>query len=102
MPKRSAPGAAPSTPAAFRAVVSGRVQGVGFRWSARQRAEAFGLSGWVRNLDDGSVETWAEGSPAALAAYRAWLAKGPAHADVEKVAVQAAEARGYAGFEILD
>ena len=90
------------TAAAFRAVVSGRVQGVGFRLSARERAARLGLSGWVRNLPNGDVETWAEGAPAGLAAYRSWLDKGPAHAYVAAVAVEPAEPRGCAGFEIIE
>jgi acylphosphatase len=55
----------------------------------------------VRNLPNGDVETWAEGAPAALAAYRAWLDKGPAHAHVAAAAIEPAEPRGYAEFEII-
>ena len=51
----------------FQAVILGRVQGVGFRYFARQRAEAHGIAGFVRNLPDGSVEVHAEGPAAALA-----------------------------------
>ena len=43
-------------------ILSGRVQGVGFRWRASQIGEMLGLTGWVRNLEDGSVEMEAEGS----------------------------------------
>ena len=66
-------------------VVRGRVQGVGFRWFAREAATSLGLAGWVRNRPDGSVETAAEGDATALAQYRAELAKGPQGARVESV-----------------
>ena len=74
-------------PGAFRARVTGRVQGVGFRWSAVREARRLGLRGWVRNADDGSVEVEAEGAPAALADFLAWLHQGPAGAVVSGVEV---------------
>jgi len=74
-------------PGAFRARVTGRVQGVGFRWSAVREARRLGLRGWVRNADDGSVELEAEGAPAALADFLAWLHRGPAGAFVGGVEV---------------
>lgn len=80
---------------AFRALVSGRVQGVGFRWSAQRAAAALGLSGYVMNLDDGSVETYAEGAPEALAAYLAWLHEGPPGARVDDVRSAPTAANGY-------
>ena len=55
----------------IRAIVHGRVQGVGFRYSARQQAAALGLSGWVRNCWDGTVEVEAEG-PADIVAQFLW------------------------------
>jgi acylphosphatase len=78
------PGAAPR---AFRARVTGRVQGVGFRWSAVREARQLGLRGWVRNADDGSVEVEAEGAPSALEDFLAWLHRGPAGAFVDDVEV---------------
>lgn len=74
--------------AAFYAVVAGRVQGVGFRWSARDAASRLGLVGWVRNAADGSVEVLAEGNQDALDLFRAWLDKGPPSARVDSVAVR--------------
>ncbi len=69
----------------LRAVVHGRVQGVGFRWFVSRRAEEHGLGGAVRNLPDGSVEVIAEGSRAALEAFLDELRAGPQRARVERV-----------------
>lgn len=66
--------------------VRGRVQGVGFRWFVRERARALGLSGWVRNVADGSVEVLAVGSLGELATLRRMLEQGPPAARVEHVA----------------
>jgi acylphosphatase len=74
-------------PSAFHAIVSGRVQGVGFRYEARREALRLRLFGWVRNLDDGSVELWAEGDGAVLAEFREWLTVGPSGAWVASVMV---------------
>lgn len=69
-----------------RFVVSGVVQGVGFRWFAARHARALGLSGWARNLPDGRVEVVASGADdAALARLEERLRAGPAHARVEEV-----------------
>jgi len=57
--------------------VSGRVQGVFFRASTRDRARALGLKGWVRNLADGRVEAVFEGDEGALAAALEWCRQGP-------------------------
>jgi len=65
--------------------VRGRVQGVGFRWFVRERARALGLSGWVRNEADGSVEVFAVGPEGELARLRSMLEQGPPAACVEHV-----------------
>lgn len=65
--------------------VTGRVQGVGFRWSTTQTARQLGLSGTVRNRDDGAVEVHAEGSADALRELEDWLQEGPRAARVEEV-----------------
>jgi acylphosphatase len=70
-----------------RIEVRGRVQGVGFRHACRREALALGLTGWVRNRPDGSVEIVAEGDAAALASLVAWCRRGPLWARVEDVAV---------------
>lgn len=69
--------AAPDEKRALRALVHGRVQGVGFRWSAVREARSLGLSGLVANRPDGTVEVIAEGDPARLARLVNWLEKGP-------------------------
>jgi len=68
-----------------RFLVSGRVQRVGFRAATRRQAVALGLAGFARNLGDGRVEVVAGGSPDAVAALRAWLARGPRLARVDAV-----------------
>jgi acylphosphatase len=66
--------------------VTGRVQGVGFRWWVRRHAEGLGLVGWVMNGDDErSLEVVAEGSASALAELERLLNEGPSGARVEKV-----------------
>ncbi|MFO0747802.1 MAG: acylphosphatase [Myxococcota bacterium] len=66
-------------------VVSGRVQGVGFRQSMAHEARRVEVAGWVRNLPDGRVEAWLEGAPEAVAALLDWCRRGPPHAAVEAV-----------------
>ncbi|MDA8425925.1 MAG: acylphosphatase [Treponema sp.] len=86
---------------AFRALVDGRVQGVGFRYSARREALRLDLRGWVRNLPDGSVELWVEGERGALADYRAWLDEGPPGAWIREVRAEPREPTGsYPTFSI--
>lgn len=63
--------------AARRYLVSGRVQGVGFRYHSRMQAQQLGLAGWVRNLPDGRVEVLAAGPAADLARFEQWLTQGP-------------------------
>jgi acylphosphatase len=80
--------------------VSGRVQGVFYRQSARAQAQTLGLRGWVRNLDDGRVEVYALGTAAQLDAFRAWLAAGPPRARVAGMVWEAAPLESIAGFEV--
>ena len=70
-----------------RIIVSGRVQGVGFRASARDRAIALELTGWVRNLSDERVEILAQGEKFAVATLIDWCGNGPRWASVDEVAV---------------
>ncbi len=83
------------------ATVFGRVQGVGFRWFVRDRADLFGLVGWVRNRADGAVELVAEGPPDALTALLADLREGPRGAVIARVeAVRGPAAGGFSEFDI--
>ena len=61
-------------------VISGRVQGVGFRYFARQKAQELNISGWVRNTPDGNLEIEAEGESLDLAAFTEWMKIGPSRA----------------------
>lgn len=74
--------------------VRGRVQGVAYRAATARRGRELGLSGYARNLADGSVEVVAEGDEASLAALVAWCRQGPALARVESVDVEHSEPRG--------
>jgi acylphosphatase len=69
----------------IRYIVRGRVQGVGFRDFARRVARQAGVTGWVRNREDGAVEALAVGSAEALAAFAAALREGPRRAQVAGV-----------------
>jgi acylphosphatase len=65
--------------------IRGRVQGVFYRKTAEDQANALGLSGWVRNMSDGSVEAFAVGPKEKLLTYIAWCRVGPTHACVDSV-----------------
>jgi acylphosphatase len=85
---------------ARRAVISGRVQGVGFRFFAERAAREAGVRGWVRNLPDGSVETVAEGQEEAVAVYLDRLRRGPMGSKVTAVAAYDVQFAHYESFEI--
>jgi acylphosphatase len=87
-------------PIRFVIRVTGRVQGVFYRASARAEAERLGLRGFVRNEPDGSVYAEAEGEREALARFAAWCRRGPPHARVESVAIEEREIEGFEGFRI--
>jgi acylphosphatase len=73
--------------ARVRVRVSGRVQGVNYRWETKRAAERAGVRGWVRNRGDGTVEAVFEGARAALEAMLDWCRRGPPHAAVQTVTV---------------
>lgn len=85
----------------MQVTVSGRVQGVGYRWHVRDAAIAHGVTGWVRNRRDGSVEAELHGTEDAVAAVMDAIRRGPAHARVTDVAVTAAPSTPVGGFDIL-
>ena len=83
-----------------RFVISGRVQGVGFRWFAQEAAGREGATGWIRNLADGRVEALVEGESEAVTRVERALRAGPSGARVDDVFVDDQEPGGYRRFTI--
>ena len=81
-------------------VIHGRVQGVFFRDSMRNEAQSLGISGWVRNRSDGTVEAAVQGEPTAVNAIVRWAHHGPQHARVDRVEVAVHEG-SYSGFDVI-
>ena len=83
--------------------ITGRVQGVGFRYALRDEANRLGINGWVRNRSDGSVQALVQGAPAAVEALVAWARRGPPGSRVSDVVTATAgaeSAQTCTGFEI--
>jgi acylphosphatase len=81
--------------------IGGTVQGVGFRAATRLAASAHGLTGWVRNCPDGTVEAEFEGAESALESIRAWCAEGPRVARVREILeLPPTSSPAYTAFEI--
>jgi acylphosphatase len=85
---------------AMRFLISGRVQGVGYRYFAERSARETGVTGWARNLDDGRVEVHANGTVAQLEDFEARLRMGPRFADVRSVESNEAAVLELSGFHI--
>ena len=86
---------------ACHVIVSGLVQGVGFRYRTYLEATRIGLTGWVRNLPDGRVEALFEGPPVAVTGMLEWCQQGPVLARVDKLEQQRRPVSGrYPSFEI--
>ena len=83
-----------------RLTISGEVQGVGFRFAARQQAHALRLSGWVRNTRMGTVEAEVEGPEDAVRSFVQWAHIGPSGAQVESVSAEDSPLLGETGFRI--
>lgn len=81
-------------------IIHGKVQGVYFRDTMRSRAEARGVSGWVTNRGDGTVEAALEGREADIEALLGFCRQGPANAEVESIDVRAEEPEGLTDFKI--
>jgi acylphosphatase len=87
--------------ARLEAIVHGRVQGVGFRYQVAQHARAMGVTGYVRNLWDGSVEVVAEGDTVSLAQFLSYIQVGPRPAWVSEVMTNWQAASGaFHSFEV--
>ncbi|HEU0220373.1 MAG TPA: acylphosphatase [Gallionella sp.] len=84
----------------LRLVIHGRVQGVFFRDSMRREAQRLGVSGWVRNRSDGTVEAAVHGEPADVDAIVRWARRGPDRAEVERVEIEP-HGGSYTGFEVI-
>jgi acylphosphatase len=84
-----------------RAIISGRVQGVFFRMETRKAAQRIGVSGWVKNKEDGTVEALFEGEKERVDSVLKWCRKGPPLSEVEKVSLSREEFTGnYNSFDI--
>ena len=79
---------------ARRLVISGRVQGVGFRWFTNEAAQREGVTGWVRNLPNGRVEAFVEGEAEAVQRVEAAIRRGPGGARVDDIFVDEEEPLG--------
>ena len=89
------------TTSALHLTIRGLVQGVGYRWFARQRAQALGLTGYARNGADGSVQVVAEGERGLLERYLTELRRGPEEAEVSDIEVGWGAGTGeFHGFQI--
>ena len=82
-------------------LVSGRVQGVFYRASAKTKADELGIKGFVQNLPDGEVYMEAEGSDEKLDLFKAWCSEGPPRAQVEQVEIKEGDLRNFTSFGIL-
>lgn len=81
--------------------VTGYVQGVGYRWYTMREARALGLAGWVRNLNDGSVEVWAEGPEHLLDKLEESLKMGPPGSVVRELkSIPTAASGRHVGFNV--
>lgn len=82
-------------------IISGRVQGVWFRASTKEKADQLGITGWVRNTSDGDVEALFEGDEKIIQEMLDWCHQGPQYARVENVKItKQAPSNGFSGFSI--
>jgi len=85
----------------LQVIVVGRVQGVGFRWFTKETAESLGLTGWVMNREDGSVEAEAEGTSAALDEFVQKIRTGNPHATVSEIKTKTVATKQDIAFKII-
>ena len=84
----------------YRIYIKGRVQGVGYRWSAANEAISRDITGFVRNLSDGSVYIEAEGTREQLDSFLDWCRRGPPLSNVRSVKFETGNPEGYDDFRI--
>lgn len=85
----------------YKINISGRVQGVGFRFETRRMAKILGIKGFVKNINNGGVFIEAEGSAAQIKEFLTWCRKGPVHARVDEVSTEMGELKGFEFFDIV-
>ena len=85
---------------AIHAIISGRVQGIGFRMATKHRAEIQNVRGWVKNLPDRTVEVYAEGEVSDVEHFKVWLKKGCLLSRVDKTQFDEVSVEGMKEFEI--
>jgi acylphosphatase len=83
------------------ALISGRVQGVGYRFSTADKADQLGIKGWVRNLPDGRVEAIFEGETTLVNEMIQWCYLGPSAARVKEVKLKRGIVEGFSSFKII-
>lgn len=86
----------------YRIKIEGVVQGVAFRYSARKVASSLGVSGFIRNMPDGSVYAEAEAEEGKLNEFAGWCRKGPRAASVQKTDIEEMEVQNSKGFHIAE
>ena len=85
----------------FHIIISGKVQGVFFRASAKKVAESYGIKGWIRNTDEGHVEAIISGESSVAASFISWCKVGPKGGNVENVVVTDRDYLKFDKFEII-
>jgi len=85
---------------AYHIIVTGRVQGVGFRYYTKLKADELSLRGWVQNLPDGSVEIIVQGDPENINAFIEWCHSGPSSSNVNKLDYRESKLEAFSDFRI--
>lgn len=86
--------------ATYRILVIGKVQGVFYRATAKEVADNLGITGWVRNTEDGHVEIMASGKEESISKFMVWCRKGPEKAEVEDITAEKRNDANFKGFSI--
>ena len=84
----------------YELIVSGRVQGVGYRYSAINQANKLGIRGYVKNMPGGTVKLEIEGTDTAVELMLKWCRKGPGTAHVENISIYEGSPKGYKTFQV--
>lgn len=87
--------------ASYRLVITGKVQGVFYRQSSKERAQQLNIKGWVKNRPDGSVEMTIAGEEDDIKSFITWCRQGPPQAGVDNVQIEPTEETAFDNFSIL-